>query len=138
MSRTHTRLYAHIVWSTFDRAPIITPAIRDRIYPMMQRHATNLGAEVIAIGGIEDHVHVLARFPSRLAISELVQRMKGASSYLASQVMGELFRWQGSYGAFTVSERGVDRVRAYVLNQEAHHRGGTTHPLLEITEEQAS
>jgi putative transposase len=133
--RSHTRLYVHMVWATWDRAPLVTPAIRDRIYPMMQRHADNLGAQVIAIGGIEDHVHVLARFPSRLAISELVQRMKGASSYLASQVMGELFRWQGSYGAFTVSERGLGRVRDYVLNQEAHHRDGTTHPWLEVTEE---
>jgi REP element-mobilizing transposase RayT len=103
---------------------------------MMQRHATNLGAQVIAIGGIEDHVHVLARFPSALAIATLVQRMKGASSYLASQVMGEVFRWQGSYSAFTVSERGLERVRAYVLNQEAHHRDGTTHPALEPGEEQ--
>jgi putative transposase len=124
-----------MVWATWDRAPIITPAIRDRIYPMIQHHAANLGAQVIAIGGIEDHVHVLARFPSTLTISMLVQRMKGASSYLATQVMGELFRWQGSYGAFTVSERGVERVRDYVLNQEAHHRDGTTHPWLEATEE---
>jgi putative transposase len=133
--RSHSRLYVHMVWATWDRAPLITPAIRDRIYPMMQRHAANLGAEVIAIGGIEDHVHVLARFPSTLTIAMLVQRMKGASSYLATQVMGELFRWQGSYGAFTVSQRGLDRVRDYVLNQEAHHRDGTTHPLLEKTEE---
>jgi putative transposase len=135
MRRTHTRLYVHLVWSTWDRAPLITPAIRNRIYPMMQRHAVNLGAEVIAIGGIEDHVHVLARFPSTLAIAELVQRMKGASSYLATQVMGEIFRWQGSYGAFTVSQRGLDRIRAYVLNQEAHHRDGTTVAVLESTSE---
>ena len=133
--RSHTRLYAHLVWATWDRAPLITPAIRDRIYPMMQRHAVNLGAEVLAIGGIEDHVHVLVRFPSRVPIAELVRCMKGGSSYLATQVMGAIFRWQGSYGAFTVSERGVDRVRAYVLNQEAHHRDGTTHPWLEATEE---
>jgi putative transposase len=133
--QVHTRLYAHMVWSTWDRAPLITPVIRDRIYPMMQRHAANLGAQVIAIGGIEDHVHVLARFPSALAISTLVQRMKGASSYLASQVMGEVFRWQGSYSAFTVSERGLEHVRAYILNQEAHHRDGSTHPSLEVTEE---
>lgn len=124
-----------MVWATWNRAPLITPAIRGRIYPMIQLHGDDLGAHVIAIGGIEDHVHVLARFPSGLAISELVRRMKGASSYLATQVMGELFRWQGSYGAFTLSERAVDRVRDYVLNQETHHQNGTTNPLLERTEE---
>jgi putative transposase len=123
-----------MVWATWDRAPLITPVIRERIYPMIQRQAANLGAQVISIGGIEDHVHVLARFPSRLAISELVRRMKGGSSYLARQVMGEPFRWQGSYGAFTLSERGLERVRDYVLNQETHHRDGTTHPWLEDTD----
>ena len=130
-----TRMYVHLVWSTWDRAPLITPEIRARIYPMMQRHAVDLGAEVVAIGGIEDHVHVLARFPATLAIAELVRRMKGASSYLATQVMGQVFRWQGAYGAFTVSQRGLDRVRAYVLNQEAHHRDGTTIGALESTSE---
>lgn len=133
--RSHTRLYVHLVWATAGRLPLITPAVRARIYPMMQRHATDLGAEVIAMGGIEDHVHVLLRFPSRVAISELVRRMKGASSYLATQVMGQLFRWQGTYGAFTLGERGLDRVRDYVLNQEAHHRDGTTIHRLEITHE---
>ena len=67
--RSHSRLYAHMVWATWNRAPLITPAIRERIYPMMQRQAADLGAHVVSIGGVEDHVHVLARFPSRLAIS---------------------------------------------------------------------
>jgi REP element-mobilizing transposase RayT len=66
---------------------------------MIQRQADDLGAHVIAIGGIVGHVHVLARFPSTLAIAELVRRMKGGSSYLghsgdrqALQVAGFLWR----------------------------------------------
>ena len=80
-----------MVWATWDRAPLIKPVVRDRIYPMIQRQADDLGAHVIAIGGIEDHVHALARFPSTLAIAELVRRMKGGSSYLVSQVIGRPF-----------------------------------------------
>ncbi|HEX2077584.1 MAG TPA: IS200/IS605 family transposase [Longimicrobium sp.] len=136
MRHPRARLYVHLVWATWDRAPLITPEIRERIYPMMQRHASDLRAEVIAIGGIEDHVHVIARFPTTLTIADLVRRMKGASSYLAAQVMGHAFKWQGAYGAFTVSQRSVERVRAYVLNQEAHHRDGTTLHALEATSEQ--
>ena len=133
--RPYTALYVHLVWATWDRAPLITPEIRARIYPMMQRHADDLGTHVIAIGGIEDHVHVLARYPATVAIADLVRRMKGSSSYLASQVMGKTFKWQGVYGAFTLSTRGLDRVRSYVLNQEMHHRTGTTYTVLETTEE---
>jgi putative transposase len=135
MRHPHARLFAHLVWSTWDRAPLIVPDIQQRLYGAMQHHASQLDARVIAIGGIEDHVHVLVRFPPKLALSLLVGRMKGASSYLAEQVLGHTFRWQGAYGAFTLSERGVPRVRDYVLNQEAHHRDGTTLAILESTSE---
>ena len=135
MRHPHTRLYVHLVWATWDRAPLIVPQIQQRVYGVMQHHASQLGAEVIAIGGIEDHVHVLARFPPKLALAVLVGRMKGASSYLAEQVLGHTFKWQGAYGAFTLSQRGVPRVREYILNQEAHHRDGTTIPALETTDE---
>ena len=136
MRHPKARLYVHLVWATWDRAPLITPAIRDRIYPVMHHQASRLGCEIIAMGGIEDHVHVLLRFPPALAIADLVGRMKGASSHMVTQVMGETFKWQGAYGAFTLGKSGLSRARDYVLNQEEHHRSGTTYPALEETSEQ--
>jgi putative transposase len=61
--------------------------------------------------------------------------MKGASSHMVTQVMGRPFKWQGSYGAFTLSKSGLWRARDYVLNQEEHHRNGTTYAALEATDE---
>jgi putative transposase len=129
------RLYVHLVWSTWDRAPLITPPVRARIYPVLQHQASLQGASVMAIGGVEDHVHVLLRFPPTVCLSELVGRMKGASSHMAAQIMGVPFKWQGAYGAFTLSSSGLPRAREYVLNQEAHHRNGTTFAALEQTSE---
>jgi REP element-mobilizing transposase RayT len=133
MRHPHARLYVHLVWSTWDRAPLITPEIRDRIYPVMQHQASHLGAQIMAIGGIEDHVHVLARFPTTLSIADLVGRMKGASSHMVTQVMGQTFKWQGAYGAYTLGKSGLVPVREYVLDQERHHRNGTTYAALERT-----
>lgn len=135
MRHPHARLYVHLVWATWDRAPLITPEIRNRIYPAMQHQASRLGAEIIAIGGIEDHVHVRARFPPTLSISDLVGRMKGASSHMVTQVVGQPFKWQGAYGAFTLSKSRLAGARDYVLNQESHHRNGTTYSALETTDE---
>ena len=135
MRHPRARLFAHLVWATWDRAPLITPEIRERIYPVMQHQASLLRVEVIALGGIEDHVHMLVRFPPTVAIADLVGRVKGASSHMATQIMGYAFKWQGAYGAFTLSQSGVPRVRGYVLNQESHHRDGTTHPDLEACDE---
>ena len=133
MRHPHARLYVHLVWSTWDRAPLITPEIRDRISPVMQHQASDLGAQIMAIGGIEDHVHVLARFPTTLSIADLVGRMKGASSHMVTQVMGQAFKWQGAYGAYTLGKSGLGPARAYVLDQERHHRNGTTYAALERT-----
>jgi REP element-mobilizing transposase RayT len=136
MRQPWTQLYVHLVWSTWKRAPLITPALQPRIYAGIQHQASKLGADVIAIGGVADHVHVLARFPARVAISDLVRRMKGAPSHLVTHVVRHegSFKWQGGYGAFTLTKRAVPDVRAYVLNQERHHRDGTVFAVLERTD----
>ena len=92
-----------------------------------------MGAEVIAIGGMEDHVHLLVRMPATLSAAALVKQVKGASSHLVNPVHGQgaTFRWQGRYGAFSVSRQHVERIRRYVLNQESHHREGRTALYLE-------
>ncbi len=135
MRQTHSRLYAHLVWATWDRAPLLTAEVRPRVFRVLQHQASQLGAEVLAIGGVDDHVHVLVRFPPKLAIALLVGRMKGASSHFVAQILGIPFRWQGSYGAFSVSTSALPRVREYVLNQEQHHRDRTAHPMMELSPE---
>ncbi|HEU0299009.1 MAG TPA: IS200/IS605 family transposase [Longimicrobium sp.] len=137
MRRPWTQLYVHLVWSTWKRAPLITPEIEPRIYSVLHHQASELGADVLAIGGMEDHVHVLARFTPTIALSTLVQRMKGASSHFVTHVLRaeQAFKWQGAYGAFALTKRAVPHVRAYVLNQRSHHAAGTLYRDLERTEE---
>jgi REP element-mobilizing transposase RayT len=133
MHGAHSELYLHVVWCTWRRKPFITPGIRERIYGAIAHQCAMVGADVIAIGGTEDHVHVFARMPVTISVAEFVRRMKGASSHLVTQVIRspEPFKWQGGYGAFTVSPRHVDPVRRYVLNQEEHHRAGRLNPAME-------
>ena len=78
----------------------------------------------IAVGGIADHVHILAKIPATVAMSDLVQRLKGGSSkWLNEQPWRECaFAWQRGYAAFSVSSSMVPHVAAYILRQEDHHR----------------
>jgi putative transposase len=119
----YTQLYLHCIWATWDRLPLITPQIEARLYAVIQAKCDELKCETIAIGGIEDHVHLLVRFPTTLAVATLVKEVKGASSHLVTHTITptEFFKWQGAYGAFTVSKDGVDRVSAYILNQKKYH-----------------
>jgi putative transposase len=131
--RSYAEIYLHLVWGTWDRHPLLTGDRVETVYRAIHHECTGMGAEVIAIGGMEDHVHLLVRVPASLAPSDLVKQVKGASSHLVNPVHGRAatFRWQGRYGAFSVSRQHVERIRRYVLNQEAHHREGRIAPFLE-------
>ena len=124
MRSTHTRLFVHCIWGTWNRAPIITPQLEEAIFSDIRAECEKVGAEVVELNGTEDHVHALVRFPPTIAIADLVKQMKGASSHLAThKVVGKgNFKWQGAYAAFTVSEYEVNKVRNYIRNQTEHHR----------------
>jgi REP element-mobilizing transposase RayT len=133
----YTQLYIHLVWATWNRFPLITSELRSGIYAGIQAKCRKLRVEVVAIGGMEDHVHLLARIPTTISIALLAQHVKGSSSHLATHRLGreDDFKWQGAYGAFSVSKSEVPRIRDYVLNQERHHREQTLDPDLECPPE---
>jgi len=124
MRTPFTQLYLHCVWGTWDRLPLITPQVERRLYEAIAKKAHELKCEVLALGGIEDHVHLLVRFPTTLSVADLLKGVKGASSHLMTHEIApnEFFKWQGAYGAFTVSKSNVAAVSDYVLNQKAHHK----------------
>ena len=133
MRAPYTQLYLHLVWATWDRHPFLVPEIRERVYECIQAECVNLRVDVIAIGGIEDHVHLLIRVPATIAPADLVKRVKGASSHMVNHDIHApfYFKWQGAYGAFSVSKRHVPLIRDYVLRQAEHHRDLSLYPLLE-------
>jgi len=122
MARTYTKLVYHIVFSTKERIPLITGEIRDRLYPYIGGVIRGEKGSLMEIGGVADHVHILARFGAAVTISEMVKRIKGSSSHWLSQELGTWFAWQAGYGAFTVSESQVAVVRKYIQRQEEHHK----------------
>ncbi len=123
MRKPFTQLYIHLVWATWDRRPLITPQIEPRLYAAITAKCRQLKCEPLAIGGIEDHVHLLTRIHSPISVSHLVKEIKGASSHLIAHEIapGVFFKWQGAYGAFTLRKSEVPTVRAYILRQKEHH-----------------
>lgn len=135
MRQPFTRLYVHLVWATWDRLPLISPEIRGPVYQCLQAEAWRLKCQVTAVGGIADHVHVLVQCVPSVAVSDLVKHMKGASSRMVNSAVQRdgFFKWQGSYGAFSIAESNVRAVRNYVRRQEEHHRTGRLNATLERT-----
>jgi putative transposase len=129
----YTEIYLHLVWGTWDRQPFLTGGRAETVYRAIVAECANLRVEVIAIGGMADHVHLLVSVPASVSAAALVKQVKGSTSHLMNPVHGAQapFRWQGGYGVFSVSRQHLARIRRYVLNQEEHHRDGRTVPYLE-------
>jgi REP element-mobilizing transposase RayT len=84
----------------------------------------NLDCPLLIIGCVADHVHVLCNLSRTLSIADLVKEVKSSSSaWIKSEDsrLGDFF-WQSGYGAFSVSQSQVEQVKAYIANQEEHHR----------------
>ena len=81
----------------------------------------------LAIGGIEDHVHILLSLPSTIEIAKAVQLVKGGSSKWVHETFPEYreFSWQEGYGAFSIGISQVDDTIKYIENQAEHHRRRT-------------
>lgn len=138
MNKSYTyHLYCHLVWATWDRLPLITSEIESSVYAAIATKCRELGAEPIAMGGISDHVHLLVRFPGTLALADLAREVKDVSSHLVTRQLkpGQFFKWQGGYGAFTVSRDSVDKVVEYIHNQKTHHAHGSLQVGLEAAAE---
>jgi REP element-mobilizing transposase RayT len=97
---------------------------RQRIFGAIAAKVVALGGIAHAVGGIEDHVHLVATAPLNLALSQFIGQVKGSSSHMASRLVDgyvEPFEWQAEYGVLTVSESHLAKVVHYALNQKQHH-----------------
>jgi len=80
----------------------------------------------LAIGGIEDHVHLLVGLKATHRLDYVLRDVKADSSVWTHNTVGlKTFEWQSGYLGLTVSPSQIERVRRYVLNQEKHHRRQT-------------
>lgn len=125
MRGTYAELHVHLVWATWDRLPLITAETEPLLYRAIVDAGERIHVEVRAIGGVEDHVHVLARVPPTVPVATLAHQLKGSSSHLVSARGDSFLKWQGAYGGFSISRWDLRRVERYIRRQKEHHRDGT-------------
>lgn len=123
MPSTHLALHFHVVFSTKDREPSISPEWKDRLHAFMGGAARSLEAVPEAVGGVSDHVHLLLGLRATHSLATVMREIKAVSSRWVHEDIGKTtFAWQEGYGAFTVSPSHREAVRAYIARQEQHHR----------------
>jgi putative transposase len=124
---TFTNLLFHVVYSTKYRKPMIEKSWQDELYGYIGGVIRENKGTLLCMGGVNDHVHLLAKLSPTIAISDMLRLIKANSSKMVNEKIKPRipFEWQSGYGAFSVSESQYEKVRAYLLNQEVHHRKQT-------------
>ena len=122
-SNTYSSIWLHLVWSTKGRNPLLQKRIRHSVYSNIKKSAEDINILVDHINGVEDHVHILASIMPVHSASNIAKKLKGSSSKWINDenLCDEYFEWQVGFSAFSVSPTQLDKVRAYIRNQERHH-----------------
>lgn len=123
MGHTYTKLWTHVIFSTKDREPLISPSLEPRLFQMIRDHLFELDSPPRIINGMPDHIHILFLQSPTKSLAEIVKNIKGSSSHWVNQhnLTQQKFSWQAGYAAFAVSESQLARAYDYIANQKEHH-----------------
>ena len=124
MPQSLSAVYIHLIFSTKNRYPFLKDdAVRRELHSYLGRISRELDCPPIKVGGVEDHVHLLARFGRTITQAEWIKELKRVSnSWLKTEGGLKNFQWQGGYADFSVSASNLERVKRYIENQAKHHR----------------
>jgi REP-associated tyrosine transposase len=114
----------HLIYSTKNRTPCLSPEVRPRLFAYKAGILNELQSPALLIGGVADHVHILFCFSKDHALATVIEEVKkGSSKWLKAQAKNlRGFHWQAGYGAFSVSQSNVAQVKRYIEGQVEHHR----------------
>jgi putative transposase len=122
------KLHYHLVWATRERLPLIGEGEEQAIRRSFELTFADLDVIPHAVGVMPDHVHLAVSIPPKVAVSEAVRRLKGASANAVNARSGgtrsDTFRWQGDYGVLSFGDSALERVVDYVEHQRDRHASG--------------
>ena len=118
-------MHVHLVFVTKYRRGVFTKEILDDLKPIFASVCADFEAELVEFDGEDDHVHLLVNYPPKLAISSLVNSLKGVSSRLIrkrgySSLQRKLWGgslWSPSYFAGSCGGASISVLRQYIENQ---------------------
>jgi putative transposase len=112
----------HIIWCPKYRRRVLTGRVEVRLKQIVAQVVDEAGGQVIEVEVMPDHVHLLVEVPPTVALSRLVQSLKGRSSKVLRAEFPALRRaralWSPSWFVATVGGAPLEVVRRYVENQK--------------------
>jgi len=124
---SYVKIWIHAVWTVKNRKPILTSEVRQVLFDHIHQNALSKEIMMEVVGGHNNHVHCLFRLRNNQTIENVMQLIKGESSFWfnKSELSKLKLYWQKEYYAVSVSESQVNKVKNYILTQEEHHKKKT-------------
>jgi len=124
MSKSLTKLYVHVVFSTKGRTDTIPKTHLKEVFAYIAEILNKHDSQALCVGGTANHIHILFTLNKSMSVSETVRIAKANSSKFINDkhgIMNVPFCWQNGYGAFSISQSHVKDVIHYIETQEEHH-----------------
>ncbi len=122
MPQSLSSILVHLIFSTKQREPLISPEIQPELYKYLAAVFRAAQSPSLSIGGYTDHLHILFALARTRPIANIVEEVKVASSRWLKTKGIRNFYWQAGYGAFSIGESNVSALRSYIERQTEHHR----------------
>ena len=121
---SYVRIWVHCVWTTYKRIPYLKEEIKEDVIFHIRENAVAKGIYIDHINGFNNHLHALVSLGAKQTISEVMQKIKGESSYWINKnrLTGLKFEWQDDFYSVSVGMAQMDNLRAYIRNQSQHHQ----------------
>jgi REP element-mobilizing transposase RayT len=124
---SYVKIYVHTVWATKDRYPYLTKELKSKVIDHIRENAGIKYIHIDQINGYTEHLHVLISMNAEQTISNIINLLKGESSFWINKqnLTKSKFGWQDDYFAVSIGESQLEAVGQYIRNQEAHHKTKT-------------
>ena len=129
-------LFVHAIWSVRQREPLLSKPVRRVLFAHIQKEGEEKGIRVLAVNGVEDHVHCLVQLLPSQNLSQVIKSIRTLSAGWLNEtkLLAGPFEWEENYVAISVSPSSLKQVTDYIAKQEEHHRSRTLESELEVFE----
>jgi len=118
------KIWIHCVWTTNRRIAYLKDDVRDKVIYHILDTARDKNIYIDHINGYTEHLHALVSLGGKQNISEIMQNIKGESSFwINKNKLTKLkFEWQDDFYAVSIGMPQLDSLREYIRNQNNHHK----------------
>jgi putative transposase len=120
----YSQIYIQTVFAVKGRESLIESSWDEQLYRYITGIVQNKGQKMLAVNGVQNHIHFLIGMKPACCLSDLVREIKKSSTGFINEnkFSKARFSWQEGFGAFSYAHSQLDSVAKYVMNQKLHHR----------------